>query len=282
MLSDHKNYAYLHGEFVPLENAYLHVSDLSIQRGYGIFDFFKVQEEAPLFLEHYISRFFQSAQLMGLPVPLSEEQLKATLAELLQKNKLPNSGVKMILTGGYSANGYDPAAPNLLITQQALTLPTQEQVARGIKIITHEYVRELPLAKTINYSMGIRLLQEVKARQADDVLYHHGGVVTEFPRSNFFLLTQDNVLVTPAQEVLLGVTRRNVLELARQQYQVQERTVTLEDIAQAREAFMTSTTKRVLPIVEVDGKPVNDGKPGPVTLQLLEQLLELEQKQFID
>ncbi|GAB2533477.1 aminotransferase class IV [Rufibacter soli] len=273
-------YAFLNDEFLPQESAFLHVSDLAILRGYGVFDFFKTQEGKPLFLEDYLNRFYGSALLMGLKVPLSEEELKLKLEELIQRNGLSDSGVKMVLTGGYSENGYDLGEPNLIILQQPLSMPSEAQLATGLKIITHEYVRDLAAAKTINYSMGIKLLQQVKARGADDVLYHQNGVVSEFPRSNFFLVKQDNTVLTPAQEILHGITRKNVLELARKKYPVQEGTVTLEDIAQAKEAFMTSTTKRVLPLVEIDGQPIGNGKPGAVTLDLLQDLVDLE-KQYL-
>ncbi|WP_210465360.1 aminotransferase class IV [Rufibacter roseolus] len=279
MSSDHRLYAYLNEEFLPLDSTYLHVSDLAIQRGYGIFDFFKTQNGHPLFLDGYLGRFFNSAQLMGLEVPLPAEDLKASITRLIQMNGLGDSGVKMILTGGYSENGYNPGPPNLIMIEQPLTLPSEAQQAAGIKIITHEYVRELAEAKTINYTVGIRLIQKVKALGADDVLYHQQGVVSEFPRSNFFIVRADNTLVTPAKEILKGITRKNVLELASKKYRVEEGTVTLENIAQAKEAFMTSTTKRILPIVEVDGKPVGNGKPGEVSLELLRDLIQLEEAQ---
>jgi D-alanine transaminase/branched-chain amino acid aminotransferase len=169
-------YAYIHGHITPLDQAFLHISDLSIQRGYGVFDFFKVQAGRPLFLDTYLDRFYHSAQLLELAVPLARAELIAVIQELIQRNDLLLSGIKLILTGGYSANGYDPSEPNLLITQQPLTLPTHEHIATGLKLITHDYVREIPLAKTINYVMGIRLLKQIKAHGADDVLYHHRGV----------------------------------------------------------------------------------------------------------
>jgi len=159
-------------------------------------------------------------------------------------------------------------------------MPSEQQVTEGIKVITHEYIRELARAKTINYSMGIRLIQQVKSKGADDVLYHQNGVVTEFPRSNFFLVKKDGTVVTPALEVLQGITRKNVLNLAAKKFSAQEAEVTLQDIAEAKEAFMTSTTKRVLPIVEIDGKPVGDGKVGEVAKTLLQDLIVLEEEQI--
>jgi D-alanine transaminase/branched-chain amino acid aminotransferase len=278
MLSDHRTYAFLHDEFLPLESAYLHVSDLSIQRGYGVFDYFKLRNGQPLFLDDYLNRFYASALMMGLAVPMPEKELKTTLGKLIQMNGLPKSGIKMILTGGYSANGYEPAEPNLILIQQPLSMPSEAQVTTGIKIITHAYVRELAAAKTINYSMGIRLIQQIKAKGADDVLYHQNGVVSEFPRSNFFIVTQENTVLTPAREVLLGVTRKNVLEIAGRKYKTEEGEVTLADISRAKEAFMTSTTKRVLPIVEVDGTPVGNGNPGEVSRYLLQELISLEDR----
>ncbi|GAB2465813.1 branched chain amino acid aminotransferase [Hymenobacter qilianensis] len=272
-------YAYIHGQITPLEQAFLHVSDLAIQRGYGVFDFFKVHAAQPLFLDYYLNRFYQSAQLMELTVPLARPALIEVIQALIRRNDLPLSGIKMILTGGYSADGYNPVEPNLLIIQQPLMLPTPEQVARGIKVITHDYLREIPPAKTINYSMGIRLIKQIKAQDADDVLYHHQGFVTEFPRANFFLVKHDNTVVTPATNVLAGITRRNVLALTEQPYPVTVGTVTLDDIYQAKEAFLTSTTKRVLPVVQIDDVVLGTGKPGPVTMALLQALLQMEEQQ---
>lgn len=244
-----------------------------------MFDFFKVQDGKPVFLDDYLQRFYESARLMDMAVPLSEKKLKEVIAQLIQLNQLPLSGVKMILTGGYSPNGYDLAAPNLIMMQQGFSLPNRATVEEGIKIITHEYVREIPVAKTINYTVGIRLQKEIKAQGADDVLYHQQGTVTEFPRCNFFIVKQDNTVVTPAKDVLLGITRKRTLELASQQYPVVEGPVTLEDIYQAKEAFLTSTTKRILPIVQVNGRAIGDGKSGTVTLDLLDRLIAQEEQQ---
>ena len=272
-------YAYHQGEIIPLENAFLHISDLSVQRGYGIFDFFKLQQGVPLFLDDYLHRFYESARLMHLPVPLTAAELKNVLYQLFAKNQLPDSGVKMILTGGYSPDGYQLAVPNLIITQHPLTLPSADQAQQGIKIITHSYIRDLAAAKTINYSTGIRLQQQIREQGADDVLYHQNGVITEFPRSNFFIVTPDNRVLTPAQDVLKGITRKNVLAVASKKYRAAEGIVTLADIAQAKEAFTTSTTKRILPIVQVDGHLIGDGKPGAVTLDLLQDLIAFENQQ---
>jgi len=269
-------YACLNDEILPLAKAFLHVSDLSIQRGYGIFDFFKIQDGYPFFLHDYLDRFYHSASVMHLEVPHKPEVLKSILYQLIEKNNLPESGIKMILTGGYSADGYQLDNPNLIITQHSLLLPPREQIEKGIKIITHEYRRDLPTAKTINYSMGIWLIDKIKERRAADVLYHEKGIVSEFPRCNFFIVKHDNTLVTPDNHVLRGITRKNVLKLATDSYSAEEGVITIKDIHQAKEAFLTSTTKRIVPIVQIDDKVIGNGKPGAITLSLLDDLVALE------
>ncbi|GEO06270.1 aminotransferase IV [Adhaeribacter aerolatus] len=275
-------YVFVNNQIIPSTEAYLHISDLAIQRGYGIFDFFKVKQTHPYFINDYLDRFYHSATQMNLMVPVAQDVLKTIIRELTTKNNLAESGVKMVLTGGYSADGYQPGTPNLIITQQPFSLPTQAQYQTGIKIITHEYVRELPTAKTINYTMGIRLIQEIKDSGADDVLYHQAGAVSEFPRCNFFIVRQDDTVVTPAENVLLGVTRKNVLALAATRFKFAEEPVTLKDIYEAKEAFLTSTTKRVLPIVQIDDKIIGNGKPGRVTQALLQDLISLEDKELAE
>jgi len=270
-------YTYLHNEIIPAEKAFIHVRDLSIQRGYGIFDFFKIEDGHPFFLTDYLARFYNSADVMRLPVPHTPDELKSIISQLIEKNNIASSGIKMILTGGYSEDGYQPATPNLIITQQPLTLPGKEQIEKGVKIITHDYVRDLPSAKTINYSMGIWLINKIKEQEAYDVLYHQNNKVSEFPRCNFFIVRKDNTVVTAKDRVLHGVTRKNILKLASKRYKTEEGTITLDDIYQAKEAFLSSTTKRIVPIVQINNTIISDGKPGAISLSLLNDLISLEQ-----
>ncbi len=275
-------YTYLNNEIVSAEKAILHVRDLSIQRGYGIFDFFKIQDGHPFFLNNYLNRFYNSADVMRLPVQQTPDELKSIIYQLIEKNNIAASGIKMILTGGYSEDGYEPAAPNLVITQQRLTLPGTDLIEKGVKIITHDYVRDLASAKTINYSMGIWLINKIKEQGAYDVLYHQKNIVSEFPRCNFFMVKKDGTVITPKDRVLHGITRKNILNLASKRYPTEEGTITLDDILQAKEAFLTSTTKRIVPIVQINNSLISDGKPGSVSLSLLDDLIALEKGDKVD
>lgn len=213
---------------------------------------------------------------MHLNVPVSKEELNSIIHELAARNGIPQSGIRMLLTGGYSPDSYEIVAPNLMVLQHPLVVRTANLNDTGIKIITHEYVREFPGAKTINYSMGIWMQQKIRAQQAVDVLYHQKGEVSEFPRANFFIVTAENVIATPRKNILKGITRKKILELASEDLQIVERIVTLDDIKNAREAFMTSTTKRIVPIVQVDSTIIGHGRQGEITAHL-DRLLAKEE-----
>jgi branched-chain amino acid aminotransferase len=270
------SFAFVRGEIIPQEKAFLHITDLSIHRGYGVFDFFKVSEDHPYFINDYLDRFYHSAAVLRLEVPYARRDLRTIINQLIRQNDLRESGVKMILTGGYSRDGYQPAESNLIITQQPLTLPGSDVIEKGIKVITYEYVRDFALAKTINYTMGIWLSKFVADSGASDVLYRKNGAVSEFPRCNFFIVRKDGTVVTPAENILLGVTRSHVLAISSKHYHNEATALTLADVRNAKEAFLTSTTKRIVPIVQVDDFTIGDGKPGPVTLSLLNHLIDLE------
>lgn len=127
--------------------------------------------------------------------------------------------------------------------------------------------------------MGVWLQKEVKEKQADDVLYYKHDVISEFPRSNIFIINNNGELLTPANNILAGITRKKVLELAKDVIPVTMRDITLTELKNATEVFMTSTTKRLLPIVEIDGKKIGDGKPGKITTALYKLFLEMEKQQ---
>jgi D-alanine transaminase/branched-chain amino acid aminotransferase len=245
-------WAFLNNEFIDEQKAVLHASDLAIQRGYGIFDFFKVARSVPIFLDDHLDRFYFSAERMRLDIDYSKEDLKNILAELLQRNKATDTGVRMTLTGGYSPDGYQLVKPNLLITQRPFLKPTEEQLTKGIRLMSYEHQRQLPEVKSIDYLVAIWLQPLLKEKGADDVLYHQNGSVTECPRSNFFIITEDRKIITPRRNILNGVLRKKLVELAPTNFVVEERDLSFDEIRRAKEAFITSTTKPILPVSQID------------------------------
>ncbi len=264
-------YCHLNGQLTPAAEAKLHISDLGLLRGFGIFDFFLFRNHQPLFLADYLDRFYRSAALLELgPMPARAE-LEGYVHALIAANGQPDGGIRLLATGGYSPDGYTPAAPNFFAAQYALPRVAAEEREQGCALLTWQHERELPEVKSINYLTGILAQRELKRQGAHYLLYHNGREVLESDRSNFLVLTRDGALATPQHGVLAGITRAKTLDMARQLGMVvEEREVELSEIAQAREAYLTSSTKGVLPVTRIDGRPVGDGRIGPVGRALAE------------
>jgi len=269
---------YFNNQFLQDEEAMLHVSDLSIQRGYGVFDFLRAVKDVPLFMADHLERFKASAAGMHLPLDKSLDELGKIIKELLRISLFPETGVRLMLTGGYSSNSYSFSTPNLVITCFPIKAATATDFERGLKIITYEHQRELPHIKSINYLMAVWLQPLIAEKQVDDVLYYKNNIITECPRSNLFIVTKDNKLVTPAHNILKGITRSKVLQLATSIMEVEERDIQLKELLDAAEVFLTSTTKKILPVLSVDGSAIGNALPGPVTKNLYERFIERERE----
>lgn len=261
----------VNGRLIPTPEATLQVNDLALQRGYGIFDFFKTVNGHPVFISDHLNRFLNSAKEMRLDNGLFMQELEQQIHTLQTSNQLPESGIRLTLTGGYARDGYSVATPNLILTQIPLTLP--RDLPPSIQLMTHEFQRQLPAVKSIDYLMAIWLQPLVKQQAMDDVLYISAGVVRECPRANFFIINNKGELQTTKEKLLWGITRKKVLELAAKILPVAEKDISLADLADAREAFITSTTKHITPVKAIDGQLVGSGEPGELTQLLSERLL---------
>ena len=258
----------INGDLVPAPEARLHVSDLGLLRGYGVFDFFRVLGGQPLFLADYLERFQRSARLVGLTPPLDAAGLEREVTRLIAANRAGDAGCHLLLTGGESEDGFAPTKPALVMQLRALRASDSRLYRDGARLLLHEHRRELPEAKTTNYLTALRLLGEQQAQGAVDILYHWQGRVLETARSNVFALRADGVLVTPGRGVLAGVTRKHLLELARTRYRVLEADLSLAELFAAREVFISSSLKGVMPVVGIGERTIGSGRPGEVALAL--------------
>lgn len=261
---------YLNGQYQPKEKAALNVADLAILRGYGIFDYFRYAAGKPRFVEDHLDRFFRSAELLGLEIPISRDELRAAVYELIRRNEQPDGGIRFVLTGGYSPDGYTPTTPNLVAMAYPFQGPTDATYTAGVKVLLHHYERQLPEVKSIDYLEGIRIQPMLKKAGVDYALYvDRNHNVRESDRSNF-MIVRDGVLITPVDDILLGITRLHLLKLARELgIYVDERPVSVNELQRADEAIICSSTKGALAITSVDGQPIGDGTVGPVTLRLM-------------
>lgn len=274
-------YYNVNGEMVDATTASIKVNDLGIIRGYGIFDYFLTHDNQPLFIDDYIQRFMQSAQKMNLELDVSSETLKEQVYELLQANQVPESGVRLVATGGYPEDGYTPIKPNLMVMQYPFGGYPRHYYTEGVKMISAQFQREVPDIKTTNYAMGIRLIPKIKAAGAIEAIYCDGSFVREAVRSNLFIVTKDKRLITPASNILFGITRRRVLEAAQNILAVEEREVEVQELRAAKEVFVTGSNKKVMPVVAIDDFLVGDGKVGEITKMIMD-LYKDQVKEYVE
>ena len=265
--------AIINGSLINKQDAVLHINDLSIERGYAVFDYFKTVNSKPIFWEDNLDRFFYSAKCMRLEIEQSREELKNLILQLMNANNIADSGIKLLLTGGYSSDGYSIAKPNLIITQQSQKRNEAAEM-NGLRLVTYEYQRQLPHVKTIDYLMGILTQPYVKEKNADDVLYKQNGCITECPRSNIFIVTKDERILTPEKNVLHGITRKHVLQIASTGFKTETRDISVEELHNAREVFVTSTSKNITPILSTD-KITYSSVTGTITKYLQSKLNKL-------
>ena len=144
-----------------------------------------------------------------------------------------------------------------------------------------DFQRDFPKSKTTDYFFALSLKEKLKAANAFDVLYQKDGLITESSRSNFFLIDHDNNIITSETGVLMGITRQKLIEAVKGRFNVVERPLFTSELANAKEAFMTSSVKRVIPVTEIDDLKIGDGKPGDVT-KLLMKLMENKDRGYIN
>lgn len=269
---------YVNGEFVPAEEASLPLNDLGIVRGYGVFDLWRTYDGTPFHQAEHLQRFGRSAAQIQLDLPWSQAQLDTLVNETVARNRLDNAAIRLIATGGPAPDYMTPQGkPSLIIMVTPAPTLFASNYSEGCKATTTEMVRERPTVKSLNYIGAIMAVEEAKRHGAIEALYRTAdGHVTEGTRANFFVFKGDE-LITPAADVLPGITRMAVLTLARERFSVVERAIHMSELAEVDEAFITSSTKEVLPIVQVDDLPIGMGRPGANTLALLTLFREYAQ-----
>ncbi len=262
---------YLNGAILPLREAKVGVLDLGILRGFGIYEGITSFSGEPFRFSDHWERFQKSADVLGLVIPRTQEEGADAMRALIKHNTTgARASLRMLLTGGEALDGleYVPGRETFFITAAAHTPLPCELYERGASLITHEYQRFLPGIKTIHYITAVTLQGKRKASGALEILYTSGGKALECSTSNIFIV-KDGIIRTPDADVLKGITRKVVLELAHKAYPVQEMALSLPAFFDADEAFITSSFKDIVPIVSVDGRTIGSGIPGPITRDLM-------------
>lgn len=263
------NIHYIDGEYT--SDVRIPVSDLAVMRGYGIFDYTRTYNGRPFQLDAHLARLERSAQMIDLALPRPLAEIKRIALETLNQNYYAEASLRIIVTGGDSEDTMTQSGdPRLIVLVAPLPIMPESWYENGVKVITHCAERFMPEAKTLNYVPAVIALKKAQAQGAADALYlDRSRRVLEGTTTNVFAFFGDT-LVTPDADVLRGVTREVVLEIAGDLYDVQKRDLTFDELRYADEVFMTSSNKEVCPISQVDDFLIGAGRPGAHTLRLLE------------
>lgn len=262
---------FIDGEFVAEDQACIPVNDMGVLRGYGVFDFLRTYHRRPFHLDEHIARLANSAKLIGLALPYGQPKIHDIVMETLGRNEHTESNIRIVVTGGHSEDFITPENRSRLLVMVTPWHPYPKDWYRdGAAIITTHDERYLPGAKSTHYIPGILALSRASQQGAIESIYvDRYGRLLEGTTSNFFAFI-DGQLVTPEQSILPGITRDVVLKLARPLFDVQIRDIRIDEIRRIEEAFITASTKEVVPIARMDNLPLSDGRPGLRTGQIMQ------------
>jgi D-alanine transaminase len=270
--------AYVNGSFVPLSEAKVSILDRGFLFADGIYEVSAVLEGKLIDNASHLARLERSVGEIALALPESIDRIIEIQKELIARNRLENGLVYIEVTRG-ADKGRDftfpkGVKPTMIMFTSVKEIVNAESARTGIGVITVPDIRW-----TRRDIKSVALLAQVLAKQAaaeagaGEAWMIEDGKVTEGGSSSAFILTQDDVIVTRqnGNEILPGCTRKAVVKLAEErQLRVEERAFSIEEALRAKEAFITSASSFVQPVVSIDGKKVADGKPGPLTRRLRE------------
>ncbi len=268
---------YLNGSLIPRSQASISALDYGFLYGYGLFETMRAYGGRVFRLDSHLRRLARSAEILGLPIGTLD--LKGAVMNTIQANQLSEARVRITISIGEGGMVPDPSTcdkPTVLILAGHYR-PYPEQVyQKGFRAVVSSIRRnsQSPLSrlKSANYLESILAKQEARAAGVEEALcLNEKGLLAEASMSNIFLVT-DGTLRTPGQDsgILPGITRETILELASPLgINTLEQDIRLDELFHAQEAFLTNSLIEVMPLIEVDGKPIGSGRPGPVTRRLI-------------
>jgi len=276
----------VNGEIVGEQDAVVSVFDHGFLYGEGVYEVCRTYHARPFLLERHLRRMHESSSRIALPVPFADAEIAGRIGDTLEAAGLdepsgPDAYVRLLLTRGVGEMNYDPSScpqPSLVIIVKRFVAPPRDVYDLGVRVSLVSVVRNHPAAinpliKSNNLLNNALAMQQALQHGAfEAVMRNHRGELSECSQSNLFVVRGGTAYTPPLDAGLLaGITREFLFEVASEiGVPMVEATLGDEDLLGADEAFLTSTTREVVPIVLVDAHRIGGGHPGPVTRALLE------------
>ena len=237
------------GVILPINQATIPLSSVEYSYGFGVYETIRVSAGHPYFLEEHIDRLARSAEVIGLEHPFSSSFIAASIIELIQKNKVAACNIKVLLIGAQTKQ-----EANIHVVCLRPLFPDRKLYKTGAHVISYNYERMFPQAKTLNMLPSYLAYRHAKTQDAyDALLVNRKGYITEGTRTNFFCIKGTTIVGPPEAEILPGVTRSGVLKVAvKNGYDYVEKNVSIADIADYDGAFITSTSSKIVPLKSID------------------------------
>ncbi len=263
-------------------DAKVSVFDHGLLYGDGVFEGIRVYGGKVFEFDAHLKRLFESALAIRLPIPMTREEMISAVETTVKANGVVDGYIRLVVTRGAGTLGLNPFDCRnacVFIIAATIQLYPDELYETGMKVISATTVRNHPLAlppqvKSLNYLNNILAkIEALDSRVPEAIMYNHEGYVAEATGDNVFVV-KDNIIYAPPVEAgsLGGITRAVVIRLAGQEgLEIIEKNLTRHDLYVCDEFFLTGTAAEVIGVVEIDGRKIGDGKPGPITRLLREK-----------
>ena len=273
---------WLSDKLVDEQDAKISIFDHGVLYGDGVFEGIRVYNGRIFELDAHLGRLYQSAKGIRLVIPMDKAALADAAEQTVRANSVKDGYIRLVITRGVGDLGLDPflcKKAGLFIIASNVQLYPEQLYEDGLKVISAVTVRNHPLAlppqiKSLNYLNSILAKMEaIDAGASEAIMYNHLGYVAEATADNVFIVN-DGVVYTPPVQAgsLSGITREVVMKLAEaENIKVVEKNLTRFDLYTSEEFFLTGTAAEVIGVVEIDGRVIGAGSPGPITKQLREK-----------
>ncbi len=257
-------YVLRNGALVLPAQASISVFTPAIYGAYGVYESMQVVNGVVFAQAQHLQRLARSAEILGLRLPGDQALFSRWIADVVTANAVVDATLRLFVVGE-DAGG----EASVFIWPQPPQVFPQRYYTEGVAVITFLGERYLPQAKSLNALVTFLARRQAEVQAAHEALLHHAGCLTEGSNSNLFAVVDGVVYTPPAAQVLAGVTRDLLIAWAgRHGLQIHEAPLALADLPRWEECFITSTSRHIMPVTTVDGRPVGDGRVGPVTQRL--------------
>ena len=277
---------WMNDKLVDRSEAKVSVFDHGLLYGDGVFEGIRVYSGKIFEFDAHLRRLCESAKVIRLDIPMTIEEIASATQQTVKANGITDGYIRLVITRGEGLLGINPfncKTPQIIIIADKIQLYPEELYETGMKIVSASTIRNHPLAippqvKSLNYLNNIiAKIEAIDSGVPEAIMYNHQGFVAEATGDNVFIVRGGTIFTPPIEAgALEGITRGVVMKLAKKEgFDVVEKDLTKFDLYVSDEFFLTGTAAEVIGIVEIDGRIIADGRPGPITKLLRKKFFEL-------